>query len=358
MKFNAIPLLFVLAGMTSVHAYAQSSVTLYGILDGGVTYVSNQGGSHNVMSDSGIMQANRWGLLGSEDLGGGLKAIFQLENGFSLNDGSMMSNLEFGRLAVVGFSSETYGKLTLGRQWDFMSDYLVEDTVALRGGTAYSFHLFDADRIAGERLSNAVKYMSPVIGGLTFGGMYGFSNVAGAFGGTPTAPRAVSFGAQYSHGPLVISAAYTNVNGQFGSLASITLGGNATRTMGLGARYSFTKLVVFGNATTTRVTNTPAYGNAVINNYEIGGDYSLTPSIRYSGGYTYTTFNHSDFHQFNAAIHYLLSVRTDVYLGLNFQHTDSNTGAGMFLIATPGSFAGFSSTGNQFAARVGIRHHF
>ncbi|MFX7140466.1 porin, partial [Acinetobacter baumannii] len=71
-------------------AYAQSSVTLYGVADVGIEYLSNvpspSGGSNLVRMSSGNMSTSRWGLRGTEDLGGGLKALFELESGFTLDN--------------------------------------------------------------------------------------------------------------------------------------------------------------------------------------------------------------------------------------------------------------------------------
>jgi predicted porin len=69
-------------------AFGQSSVTLYGLMDAGITYTNNvvtsAGHGSNVQFVSGSAQGDRWGLKGSEDLGGGLKAIFVLENGYQI----------------------------------------------------------------------------------------------------------------------------------------------------------------------------------------------------------------------------------------------------------------------------------
>src|ERR1700761_4365986 len=81
-------------------ARAQSSVTLYGVIDAGVTYVSNAGGAHQVKFDDGVSYANRWGIKGTEDLGGGLKAVFALESGFHLGNGQISNGgALFGRAA-------------------------------------------------------------------------------------------------------------------------------------------------------------------------------------------------------------------------------------------------------------------
>jgi len=68
---------------------AQSSVTLYGMLDAGIGYTSNVGGHEKVSLDGGASGSNKWGLRGQEDLGGGLKAVFKLENGFNIATGGI-----------------------------------------------------------------------------------------------------------------------------------------------------------------------------------------------------------------------------------------------------------------------------
>ena len=119
-------------------AHAQSSVTLYGVLDAGITYQSNvrtasgQGKSRFSMG-SGIDQS-RFGLRGSEDLGGGLKAIFTLESGFNIGNGKFANGNGgmFNRQAFVGLSSQ-YGTVTLGKQYDATQDYLAPLTATAVG---------------------------------------------------------------------------------------------------------------------------------------------------------------------------------------------------------------------------------
>uniref|UniRef100_UPI0011842E36 porin n=1 Tax=Paraburkholderia sp. BCC1884 TaxID=2562668 RepID=UPI0011842E36 len=160
-------------------AHAQSSVTLYGVLDAGITYQSNVAGKSRWSEGTGIDQS-LFGLRGSEDLGGGLKAIFTLESGFNLgngrfsNDGGM-----FNRQAFVGLSSQ-YGTVTLGRQYDSMVDYFAL-TTANGNWAGYLFsHPYDNDNTDNSfRLNNSVKYTSPDINGLHFGGTYAFSNDTG-----------------------------------------------------------------------------------------------------------------------------------------------------------------------------------
>ncbi|WP_414693471.1 porin, partial [Paraburkholderia madseniana] len=90
------------AVVASGAAHAQSSsVTLYGVIDVGLDFTNNSGGKQLFKMQDGTydgMYGSRWGLKGEEDLGGGLKAVFKLENGFNLNNGTLgQGGREFGR---------------------------------------------------------------------------------------------------------------------------------------------------------------------------------------------------------------------------------------------------------------------
>ena len=159
-------------GTIASAANAQTSVTLYGLIDAGLTYTNNQGGAHNFQATSGAVNGSRWGLRGAEDLGGGLKAIFTLENGFNIMNGKLgQGGREFGRQAFVGLSSDSAGALTLGRQYDSVVDYL--GPLALTGtqyGGTQAAHPFDNDNLDNSfRISNSVKYQSLNYGGFKFG---------------------------------------------------------------------------------------------------------------------------------------------------------------------------------------------
>lgn len=116
-----------------MQSYAQSSVTLYGIIDVGLVFNNNAGGQKQYFMSSGNIQGSRWGLRGTEDLGGGLSALFVLENGFSVNNGRLaQGGDEFGRQAYVGLSSTSIGTLTLGRQYDSIVDFTGAYEVAMQ----------------------------------------------------------------------------------------------------------------------------------------------------------------------------------------------------------------------------------
>jgi len=124
------------AGVIACTAHAQSSVTLYGLIDVGVAYANNAqvakpggqpvGASQLALTDgtSTGLSGSRWGLRGTEDLGGNLKAIFVLENGFNVNSGALaQGGAEFGRQAYIGLSSNQ-GTVTVGRQYDPTIDFV------------------------------------------------------------------------------------------------------------------------------------------------------------------------------------------------------------------------------------------
>src|ERR1700761_6328585 len=110
-------------GMYSATAHAHSKVTLYGILDEGVMFLNNVGGTTGgkkilLDSTSGI-NGSRFGFTGVEDLGGGLQAIFTLEPGLNINNGQSAQGGTFlGRQAFAGLRSDLFGSLTFGRQYD------------------------------------------------------------------------------------------------------------------------------------------------------------------------------------------------------------------------------------------------
>jgi GBP family porin len=361
-------------------AHAQSSVTLYGLIDAGITYTSNQGGSHNIQETSGTVNGSRWGLRGSEDLGGGLKAIFTLENGFNITNGKLGQNgLEFGRQAFVGLSSDQYGAVTLGRQYDSVVDYLAP--LALTGtssGGTQAAHPFDNDNLNNSfRINNSVKYSSVNYGGLKFGALYGFSNDSGGF----ATNRAYSLGTSYTYGPLNFAAGYLELNNAGATLNSsgavtndATFAAGTQRTYGAGLNYAFGPASVGLVFTQTHLDNatgigasasgtssglTLTSGSARFTNYEVNGRYNITPAWSLSAAYTFTDANldgvSPKYNQFSLQAAYALSKRTDVYLMGVYQHV-SDTGDSGLTADINGLSA--SSSNSQVAATIGLRHRF
>jgi predicted porin len=161
-----------------VAAQAQSSVTLYGRLDAGIEYMSGvpnaagTGYTSRWRAESGDWGTSMWGLKGTEDLGDGLKAVFNLEGAFNTFDGSAGSTL-FNRRAWVGLSSAQYGTFTLGRN------------LALVNDGVWAFDPFGQSSIASASLvngrnwpgsANNIMYQSPTIGGFDVYGQYALTN--------------------------------------------------------------------------------------------------------------------------------------------------------------------------------------
>ncbi|ALL70525.1 Outer membrane protein porin (plasmid) [Paraburkholderia caribensis MBA4] len=377
-------------GSFSIVAQAQSSVTLYGLLDAGITYANkvatSTGHDSLVKYGDGVASGSRWGLRGTEDLGGGLKAIFVLESGFSTGDGtSGQGGALFGRQAFVGVAKDGIGSLTLGRQYSFSTDYIGANYTMGSQTPAgnYAYHINDLDQLTSSRINNAVKFSSANFAGLTFGAMYGFSNST-QFAGTPTttagttttqgSSSAYSFGANYATGPFGIGAAYTNIRFPNGatpafsvSIANInTLGLRDLETFGVGARYAIASGLVFANWTHTKFE--PLTGeSSKLNNYEIGGRWGFTPALSAGLGYTFSKLDdrfEGKWHQINSSVDYALSKRTDVYVLAIYQKASgSNVVAGRNVpvqaeIGSSSSFIGNAGANTQFVTRVGLRHRF
>lgn len=370
-------------------AHAQSSVTLYGIVDAGLTYVSNEvakgstitpdgrvtGGKPVFGMTGGNVQASRWGLRGAEDLGGGLKALFNLESGFNIANGNQaVSSKLFNRQAYVGLSNE-YGTVTLGRQYDSVVDYLAPLTATGSWGGTYFAHPGDNDNAnASISVNNSVKFQSANYNGFSMSGMYGFSNQAGFANN-----RAYSVGAGYQIAGFKLAAAYlqfqgmnTNqINGAVdGGTAATTpaSGVQNQRTWGLGGNYAFGPFLVGAVFTQSRFQDKLADISFRYNNYEVNARYNLTPALALGAAYTYTqslraTPNTTDsntgaahWNQFGLQADYSLSKRTDIYAEAVTQLGAHNS-RGTNIIQINGTAA--PSTGsNQFLMTTGIRHRF
>jgi len=362
-------------------AYAQSSVTLYGVIDASLLYTNNAQGHANLQASSGAVTGSHWGLLGHEDLGAGNQAIFQIEDGFSVMNGSLrQGGREFGYQSYVGLSNNRFGTVTLGRQYDSVVDYLAPLSFTGRhpGGNNLSAHPYDNDNLNNSfRVDNAVKFASTPYAGLKFGALYGFSNEAGGYDDN----RLYSFGASYDAGPLSFAAGYLQANnpGVSNTDGAITLTDRtfltaSQRTYGAGINYSigagkvgfvWTRTQLGGLAVINGSNSLGLKQNgqgASFNNFEVNASYLLTPSVAVYGAYTYTDGalstasgqHHPKWHEVSVQTDYLLSKRTDVYVQASYQHIASD-GSGLTADISGQSP---SSKNEQVAAAVGLRNRF
>lgn len=352
-----------LAVTGSAMAQTGSTVNLYGVIDGGVTYVNNQAGGHNVLATSGIVEPTRFGLTGSEDLGGGLSAIYRLESQFSQSTGALVGTSLFGRQAYVGLKGSA-GTLTVGNQYDFMFDTLQMNgyDAASRFGGLYSLRRGpfgklaipgapggsgDFDRLSGQRIANSIKFTSNNYGGLTFGGMVGLGEQPGNSGQN----RSISAGANYDVGRFGVAAAYTDV--RYPDLAG---GLGSVRNIGLGAKYKFDTVLVSALYTGTKNT----FDGANVNVLELLAKKSLTERLSVGASIDFMKGNavvdNNKAYQLNGAVDYALSKRTDIYALVGYQLAQSGNGT-----LAQAAFQGIptaASGSHQALTRIGIRHRF
>lgn len=400
MRQLAIVSAILVSGVSGV-AHAQSSVTLFGLIDTGVDYVSNQRtsqnspnvGGTNWQEFAGNVYTPRWGLRGNEDLGGGLSAVFWLENGFNSTNGTFKNGGDlFGRQAWVGLSSNQYGTLTLGRQYDFMVSYLAPLSATGSGfGGNIAEHPYDNDNLNNDlRLNNAIKFSSVSYNGLKVGAMYAFSGEAGQVSNN----NAYSAGVSYSMGPVNLAASYLQINRDpnnanasgavsTGDGDALTTGG-LQRMYGAGAQYMFGKSsvgIVWTHTSTEDIAGIWAGGSTSnstsqlngdymkFDNFEINGRYFLTPAFSLGASYTYTmgSFEGSGlkganpsanphWNQVMAQADYAFSKRTDVYLEGVYQRVGGGNNIPAF---DAGIYNMNQATGNQqVVVGLGLKTRF
>lgn len=377
-------------------AHAQSTVTLYGIIDVGLVFNSNAQGHDQYYMNSSNAAGSRWGLLGSEDLGGGTAAIFNLEGGFAASNGTLgQGGTEFGRRAYVGLSNKQYGTVSAGRNsitlYDFM--YIFQGgSNMIAAGSGYATHPGDADNMDNfRRANNQVKYVSPTWGGAKFGGSYSFGGVAGDF----TQKQIWSLAGSYVFGPLAAAVAYEYVNRPnfatygnqpadsatgnnfgvsratsgyatarsqqiFAAGASYTLGNTITSLLYTNARFGG-----LGEVAVTGLSPQAAAfrGTAVFNSYEVNLQYQLTPALQLAAQYAFTRNGNANglpsarYNQVDLGADYHLSKRTDVYLyGLYLHAAGVDSTGGRAVAASSNAIA--SSGSGQIIVLSGIRHTF
>ncbi|MFM0758036.1 porin [Paraburkholderia strydomiana] len=371
-----------LLALSGTCAYAQSSVTLYGIVDGGLTYTNNSGGHSVVQASSGGRGSSRWGFRGVEDLGGGTSAVFQLENGFNMMTGTSLQNSrEFGRMAMVGLKNR-YGQLTMGRQDDVMITYLGSYAASVMFGGALAARAGDLDNgFADYKLNNLVKFTSESFHGLTFGGIYGFGGVAGSMG----QGQVWGLGARYASGPFSVGAAYHHINNPAvtyfdGSAAAVSntaftnpvsnpifKGYTSATSMdlyGLGASYNWGRSTLAATVTRTqfnavkKTTTTPVGDiDPVVSSAEVAYKLMLLPSLSLASAFAYTKAEGAKYEQLSVGVQNFLSKSTSVYLISAWQHASGTNSMGQKAVANLNLLTA-STTPNQVALKIGLTHTF
>ncbi|MDD2919674.1 porin [Rhodoferax sp.] len=314
MKKNLIALAVLAA---SGAAMAQSSVTLYGILDvlGGRLTVENK---NNVATpslsttkmDTGTVNGTRWGLRGSEDLGGGLNAIFDLQSGFDISTGgSQQGGTLFGRQAVVGFQG-AFGTVKFGRVITpffenesgndvMMGSSLSPQSNVMRTSNNWSSAgnngtnaAFETSSLAGYTLrgNNAIRYDTPTIGGFVGQIAYAMdeSTQSTLPQGNTTQPAVTSAALLYSAGPVNGVLAY-QIEKPYqplgvGAAGTVYAGTNASDRsfLRLSGQYDFGKIIAKAGYGRAERVNFMQDGKT--NEYQIGLDYKVSDVMTLTGG--------------------------------------------------------------------------
>jgi predicted porin len=348
---------------------------------------------------AGAIQGNRWGLLGSEDLGGNLKAVFRLENGFNASNGVLGQGARlFGSQAYVGLTGN-FGSFLAGRQLNTdVALIAVPFSSASQWSGILGSHPGDVDNFYDTfRVPNALKYIAPSFMGIKFQALYAPGGVAGHL----TQGQVASAAATYTFGPFALGGSYNNAQTPNQGLAAgtanantaiITSGdyysspvdsgyasahtyqvfsGGASYAVGgatLGILYENTQFKGLGDINSG--PNPSHYlGTATFQNIEFNARYWISPSLNVGAEYDITTRNSvsttsapqgtgsARYQHATIGAQYLLSKTTFVYAVATTQRASGTDSTGKSAVAA-NNFIGPSTSSSQSAVRVGLNVHF
>lgn len=343
-------------------AFAQTAVNIYGIADAGIVHESGgiAGGATKI--SSGIGSTSRIGFRGSEDLGGGLAAVFTLETGFKMDTGEVdTAGTIFNRQAFVGLKSRV-GTLTLGRQYTPWYQALAQVGDPFGAGFAGGAkNLFPASG-ANIRTSNTIVYAAPTVNGVSADLAYS----AGEQAGSNRAGRQIGASVGYVHGRLNVRLAYNNRNSDVVAAPGVVA---VSRTVGsnvlLAANYDFGAVrayLAYGrdkgfNSAPLGNSSNP-YGGVKPTPSTDGDEWLLGVSVPLKRGKVLASYQHKndrtvfdqDAHGWGIGYLYGLSKRTELYAV--YGAIVNRNGAG-YTVANNSE----SGTGNR-ASNLGIRHSF
>ncbi|QHE88031.1 porin [Hydrogenophaga sp. BPS33] len=329
MKKSLIAL--AILGSVAGVAQAQSSVTLYGLAD---VWVGRQKidfpgvGSTSVTGvNSGGLATSRFGLQGTEDLGGGLKAIFKLEQGFNADTGTaQVGGTAFERQSWVGLEGG-FGTVQFGNIWSAFDDvYAIGNSVFDSLAFSPSYGTLSVAAYV-DKPRNGMRYTSPSFGGVSFAVSHSLDEVAGV------SNDQTDFNVQYAGGPLTVAFAYQLLND------AVAVGTDA-KAMYLTGSYDFGVAVLKGGVGQTR-----NFFDTKTKDWQIGADFPLSSALTLSTGYARSKDEPTDFKRtaFSVGALYTLSKRTATYAGFKRQKGEDAAGTTTARVTTFG---------------VGLQHKF
>ena len=346
--------LSVLAAISGA-AQAQSNVTIYGVVDMAFQAESNGAGKKYAI-DSGEQSGSRLGFKGTEDLGGGLKAIFDIEAGILADSGASQGGLTFGRQSWVGLTGD-FGTVKAGRQYtpqfyffDAVDPFDLGFTSGNAGKSTSTGGVFGFLSASAWRVNNSISYQTNDISGFSAMALYSAGNgsaitstttCTGEVAGDHTACRAMGLSGQYAAGPLYIGAVYyVQDNTSDASLKSSMVG--ATYDFGVAK-------AAFGYSKDSGVDNS---NNSVDQKgYMFGVTVPVTPadSILATAARLKDDVAGGNSTQYAIGATHALSKRTNLYGSLSKVSNDANVNGGG-LAASKGA--------SDYLANFGIRHTF
>jgi predicted porin len=343
-------------------AQAQTNVQLYGLIDNGIEVINHANNAGNTLlrmpSITGSLPS-RFGLRGSEDLGGGAKALFVLESGFAPDSGSLnYGGRLFGRQAYVGMSSD-YGTLYLGRQYT-MTFYALGEADIL-GPNIYAMSNLDP-YLPNARSDNSLGYLGKA-GPFSYGASYSFGRDVGSSGGpqATNCPGELASDAQacrqatamlkYDAARWGLAASWDNLHGgpnaAFGLVSSNFR--DVRKTISGYARIGGWKL---GAGWLGRQNTSAASFKS--NLYFVGAVYPLTPAWQFDSqlGYLDVKDSGNDSALLALRMSYLFSKRTTAYVTTGYIR---NKGAAAISVSSGGTVGAGQ---NQAGMMLGVRHVF
>ena len=329
-----------------VLAQAQSSVTISGRLVGGVEYV-NKIQNANGGTDSLTRAANnQWGtsmfgISGSEDLGGGNKAIFNLEGGFGSSTGDFTS---FNRRSYVGLATKGWGTFQVGRNLLNSNDVWNIDP------TGQQF-MGSATLVKGRNwqgLTNAVEYTSPNMGGLTINAQYGFGETAGQ----SKSNRTEGLSATYARGDLELRAIYTSRRDGAGAYSDVY---TTSQDAIIGGTYRLGAAKLFAAYEHVKAKGASAGEPTRLKHGWLGVRYDVTPKLTLIGaGYkVIANQNNGNATLLMVGADYHLSKRTFLYASFGGVNNSANAN-----FAADVSVNGPGKGAAQRVLYTGIGHSF
>jgi predicted porin len=377
MRFYVCRNTFGIALLLSGSAQAADSVSLYGIIDSGIEYVSHASGNSGLIRMPSLTGElpSRWGIQGSESLGAGVSAVFTLESGFNSNNGTLgQGGRLFGRQAFVGLKTP-YGLLSFGRQYN-MTTWALADANVL-GPNIYSISSVDP-YLAVARSDNAVAYKG-TFHGLTFGATYSFGRDSAGTGNTPAQGTCVGSAAghisqcsqwttmlKYDGANYGLAAAYDVQHGGPGAAVSFfdgmpptPLTGNVDRDVHttINGYAIWGSLKLGGGWIGRSVTTEGTAPEGRYNMFFANASYQFTPVCLVDGQIVRIVNTQQDSRATMAIVRgtYFLSKRTAVYLQSSYL---TNSAKASYTVSVGGGGTTPPAGASQLGIMAGVRTSF